>query len=71
MRATVRRETRQRRVREKGASRGLSAGYLEPDRFGDGDIDSDEEAISINAIKKQHKDKAANKSNYNFAAFAQ
>lgn len=57
MRASVRRESKQKRVREKGASRGLSAGYLEPDRYGD--MDSDDEGISINAIKKQHKNKLA------------
>lgn len=57
LRATVRRESKQKRVREKGASRGLSAGYLEPDRYGD--ADSDDDGISLNAIKKQHKNKLA------------
>lgn len=50
LRASIRRENQQRRVREKSHSRGLSASYLEPDG---GDYDDDEEAgISITAIKK-------------------
>ena len=58
LKASVRRESKQRRIREKSAHRGLSAGYLEPDRYGD--LDSDEEGISINAIKKQHRNKLNN-----------
>lgn len=53
LRAAVRRESKQRRVRERvGGSRGgLSTSYLE----GDLDDDDDENAISISAIKNRFK----------------
>lgn len=51
----MRRESQQRRVREKSHNRGLSASYLEGDQ-GDGDYDDDDEgAISLSAIKKDYK----------------
>ncbi len=49
LRANARRESQQRRLRERIAGRGLSAGFLEPDR----DEDSDDESLS--AIKKSFK----------------
>ena len=50
LRASMRRESQQRRVREKANQRGLTSNYLE----GDYD-DDDEEAISIAAIKNRFK----------------
>jgi RNA polymerase-associated protein LEO1 len=52
LRATVRRESKQKRIRERGTSRGLSANYLEPDHE---DGSDDENAISLAAIKKKYK----------------
>jgi RNA polymerase-associated protein LEO1 len=50
LRAAQRRESQQRRMRERAHQRGLNASYLE------GDFDNDDEnAISISAIKKQFK----------------
>jgi RNA polymerase-associated protein LEO1 len=48
----VRRESKQKRVRERGTTRGLSAAYLEPDHE---DGSDDENAISLAAIKKKYK----------------
>lgn len=48
----MRRESKQKRVRERGATRGLSANYLEPDHE---DGSDDENAISLAAIKKKYK----------------
>ena len=45
----MRRESQQRRIREKAYQRGINASYLE------GDDDDDENAISLSAIKKQFK----------------
>lgn len=52
MRAQLRRESQQRRMRERSNARGLSASYLEPDRYED-----DEEALeqSLLAMKRQYK----------------
>lgn len=53
MRASIRRESQQRRMREKQHQRGLNAGYLEPDRY---DEDEEgEESISLAAIKSKYK----------------
>jgi RNA polymerase-associated protein LEO1 len=51
----VRRESKQKRVRERGTTRGLSAAYLEPDHE---DGSDDENAISLAAIKKKYKQDA-------------
>ncbi|KAK3586624.1 hypothetical protein CHS0354_029505 [Potamilus streckersoni] len=51
LRASIRRESHQRRVREKTHARGVSAGYLE----GGYDDEEDDEEVSIAAIKKQFK----------------
>uniref|UniRef100_A0AAY5L220 RNA polymerase-associated protein LEO1 n=1 Tax=Esox lucius TaxID=8010 RepID=A0AAY5L220_ESOLU len=53
LRASIRREGQQRRMREKQHQRGLSAGYLEPDRYDD-DEEGDE-AVSLAAIKSKYK----------------
>ncbi|XP_067275788.1 RNA polymerase-associated protein LEO1 [Pseudorasbora parva] len=53
LRASIRRESQQRRMREKQHQRGLNAGYLEPDRY-DEDEEGDE-AISLAAIKSKYK----------------
>ncbi|XP_046898117.1 RNA polymerase-associated protein LEO1 isoform X1 [Hypomesus transpacificus] len=53
LRASIRRESQQRRMREKQHQRGLSAGYLEPDRYDDDE--EGEEAISLAAIKSKYK----------------
>lgn len=55
LRASVRRESKQKRIRERTATgRGMSGGYLEPDREGYEDSE-DEGGISLTAIKKQFK----------------
>ncbi|XP_015280966.1 PREDICTED: RNA polymerase-associated protein LEO1 [Gekko japonicus] len=53
LRASIRRESQQRRMREKQHQRGLSASYLEPDRYDE--EDDGEEAISLAAIKNRYK----------------
>ncbi|MEE6503047.1 hypothetical protein FKM82_004726 [Ascaphus truei] len=53
LKASIRRESQQRRVREKQHQRGLSANYLEPDRYDD--EEEGEEAISLAAIKNRYK----------------
>uniref|UniRef100_A0A3B4A0Q2 RNA polymerase-associated protein LEO1 n=1 Tax=Periophthalmus magnuspinnatus TaxID=409849 RepID=A0A3B4A0Q2_9GOBI len=53
LRASIRRESQQRRVREKQHQRGLSSSYLEPDRYDD--EEEGEEAISLAAIKSKYK----------------
>jgi RNA polymerase-associated protein LEO1 len=58
LRASLRRESKQKRVRERGASRGLSTGYLEPDNREE-EGSEDEGAISLAAIKNKYKNKAA------------
>jgi RNA polymerase-associated protein LEO1 len=56
LRASIRRESQQRRMREKAHQRGLNASYLE------GDFDNeDDNAISLSAIKKQYKQGAKRK----------
>lgn len=47
LRASIRRESKQRRLREKSHSRGLSAAYLE--------ADEDDAAISLSAIKNKYR----------------
>lgn len=47
----MRRESKQKRVRERGAGRGLSTSYLEPDQEGS----DDEGGISLSAIKSKYK----------------
>lgn len=51
LKASIRRENKQRRVRERSLIRGPTASYLEPD----GDEDDEEEGISIARIKNQYK----------------
>ncbi|XP_076851458.1 RNA polymerase-associated protein LEO1 [Brachyhypopomus gauderio] len=53
LRASIRRESQQRRMREKQHQRGLSAGYLEPDRYEEDE--EGEESISLAAIKSKYK----------------
>lgn len=47
LRASIRRESKQRRMREKSHSRGLSSAYLE--------ADEDDAAISLSAIKNKYR----------------
>ena len=55
LRASVRRESKQKRVRERTVTgRGMSGSYLEPDRDGYEDSE-DEGAISLSAIKNKFK----------------
>ena len=51
-RSQLRRENQQRRMRERSNARGLTASYLEPDRY-----DDDEEGLeqSLLAMKKHYK----------------
>ncbi|ESO89729.1 hypothetical protein LOTGIDRAFT_77324, partial [Lottia gigantea] len=51
LRASIRRESQQRRMREKAHARGLNAGYLE----GYEDEEDDDE-MSISAIKRKYKE---------------
>uniref|UniRef100_A0A3Q0QU41 RNA polymerase-associated protein LEO1 n=1 Tax=Amphilophus citrinellus TaxID=61819 RepID=A0A3Q0QU41_AMPCI len=53
LRASIRRESQQRRMREKQHQRGLSSSYLEPDRYDD--EEEGEDAISLAAIKSKYK----------------
>ncbi|NXI57220.1 LEO1 protein, partial [Chloroceryle aenea] len=53
LRASIRRESQQRRMREKQHQRGLSANYLEPDRYDEEDEGDD--SISLAAIKNRYK----------------
>ncbi|PSN33955.1 Another transcription unit protein, partial [Blattella germanica] len=64
LRASLRRESKQKRVRERGAGRGLSAGYLEPDNREE-EGSEDEGAISLAAIKSKYKNKSATSKNEN------
>jgi hypothetical protein len=59
LRASMRRESKQKRIRERTATgRGLSGSYLEPDRrYEDSE---DEGAISLAAIKNKYKRGGAN-----------
>jgi len=51
LRASIRRESQQRRMRERANQRGMSSSYLE----GDYDHEDGDNAISISAIKKRYK----------------
>ncbi|XP_035216363.1 RNA polymerase-associated protein LEO1-like [Stegodyphus dumicola] len=51
LKASIRRESKQRRMKEKSHSRSLSTSYLEPDRYDE----DDEGAISLSAIKNKYK----------------
>ncbi|XP_032905971.1 RNA polymerase-associated protein LEO1 [Amblyraja radiata] len=53
LKASIRRESQQRRMREKQSQRGLSSSYLEPDRY-DEEEDGDD-TISLAAIKNKFK----------------
>ncbi|RXM93881.1 RNA polymerase-associated protein LEO1 [Acipenser ruthenus] len=53
LRASIRRESQQRRMREKQHQRGLSANYLEPDRYEE--EEEGEESISLAAIKSKYR----------------
>uniref|UniRef100_H3A3W0 RNA polymerase-associated protein LEO1 n=1 Tax=Latimeria chalumnae TaxID=7897 RepID=H3A3W0_LATCH len=53
LKASIRRESQQRRMRERQHQRGLSANYLEPDRYEE--EEEGEEAISLAAIKSRYK----------------
>lgn len=52
MRAQTRRESQQRRIREKNASKGLTANYLESEIF---EEDEQELEESLAAIKSRYK----------------
>jgi len=54
LRASIRRESQQRRMRERANQRGMSTSYLE------GNYDNDDDnAVSISAIKKRYKQDTA------------
>lgn len=48
----MRRENKQKRLKEKGSNRSITSNYLEPDRE---DASDDENAISLSAIKNRYK----------------
>ncbi|RWS13611.1 RNA polymerase-associated protein LEO1-like protein [Dinothrombium tinctorium] len=52
LKASIRRENKMRRIRERANVRGPTASYLEPDQYDDED---DEGAISLSAIKNKYK----------------
>ena len=52
MRAQMRRESQQRRIRERNASKGLTANYLESEVFEDDEQELEE---SLAAIKSRYK----------------
>ena len=51
LRTQLRRESQQRRIRERGHNKGLSASYLEPDRYGE----EEDDFQSLLALKKKYK----------------
>lgn len=53
LKASIRRENKMRRVREKAPFRGPTASYLEPDAYDDDD--DDDGGVSLSAIKKRYK----------------
>uniref|UniRef100_UPI00398F1B91 RNA polymerase-associated protein LEO1 n=1 Tax=Pristiophorus japonicus TaxID=55135 RepID=UPI00398F1B91 len=53
LKASIRRESQQRRMREKQSQRGLSSSYLEPDRYDE--EEEGDETISLAAIKNKYK----------------
>lgn len=55
----MRKETKVKRARERGANSNLSSSYLEPERE---DGSDDENAISLSAIKNKFNKKSAPKS---------
>lgn len=55
----MRKETKVKRARERGANSNLSSSYLEPERE---DGSDDENAISLSAIKNKFNKKSATKS---------
>lgn len=55
LRAAVRKESHQKRVREKHSQRGLTANYLEPDNF----IEEEDEEESLSVIKSSVRSKLA------------
>ena len=54
LKASIRRESSQRRIRDKSHGRGVSRGYLEGELEADSDAD-DENAFSLSAIKNKFK----------------
>lgn len=54
LRASMRRESKQKRLKEKGSRRSITSNYLEPDRE---DASDDENGISLSAIKGKYKQK--------------
>ena len=56
LRASIRREAQQKRVKERGHGRAINTSYLE----GDND-DDDDPSVSIGALKRAFKDRRAGK----------
>lgn len=56
----MRKETKVKRARERGANSSLSSSYLEPERE---DGSDDENAISLSAIKNKFNKKSSAKGN--------
>jgi len=57
----MRKETKVKRARERGANSNLSSSYLEPERE---DGSDDENAISLSAIKNKFNKKSTSKSEF-------
>lgn len=62
----MRKETKVKRTRDRGANSNLSSSYLEPERE---DGSDDENAISLSAIKNKFNKKSANASKSEFFQF--
>jgi RNA polymerase-associated protein LEO1 len=56
LRASMRRDSKQKRVKERSSKHGLTSGYLEGGAGEDDDSD-DEEGVSLAAIKNRYKGK--------------
>lgn len=61
LRQSMRKETKVKRARERGANSSISSSYLEPERE---DGSDDENAISLSAIKNKFNKKSAAKGKF-------
>lgn len=66
LRQSVRKETKVKRARERGANSSLSSSYLEPERE---DGSDDENAISLSAIKNKFNKKSVSKGMFFFPVY--
>lgn len=62
----MRKETKVKRARERGANSNISSSYLEPERE---DGSDDENAISLSAIKNKFNKKSTSKSKFIYVIY--